>query len=321
MADWQECVEAFKAEKFIGLQGITIFPDPGISGLYTINRKLELLNFLQDVDVVFPVLHGTFGEDGTLQGLLEMADLAYVGGGVLGSSAVMDKAMFADVMQANKIPFVPTQLILRSAMDRDMKSALKLAESIGNYPLFVKPANLGSSVGISKVNCRSDLMEGLMEAAQYDRRIIVQPGLTVREIEVAVMGNDQPMASVCGEVLPGEEFYSYEAKYHDAASKTVIPAHITREQSDRIRALAIRAYQSVDMAGLSRVDFFIDKRTNEVYINEINAIPGFTRISMFPMLWEASGVPNRDLIDKLVEFAFERKEQRDRTKRVFRRDE
>jgi len=209
--------------------------------------------------------------------------------------------------------------VLRSEMESGMEDVLDAVEALGDYPYFVKPANLGSSVGISKVRSRGDLMEGLMEAAAYDRRVIVQKGLNVREIEVSVMGNDQPQASVCGEVLPGEEFYSYEAKYHDDRSRTVIPADIPEALSQRIRALAVRAYQACDLAGLARVDFFIDRDSGEVYLNELNTIPGFTRISMYPMLWKASGVDNMDLIDHLVAYALERKAQRDATKRTFER--
>ncbi|HAY83383.1 MAG TPA: D-alanine--D-alanine ligase A, partial [Chloroflexi bacterium] len=272
------------------------------------------------VEVVFPVLHGTFGEDGTLQGLLEMADVAYVGAGVTGSAVGMDKAIFVDLMRANDIPVVDTVLLLRSELHQDLQATLDKVETLGDYPYFVKPANLGSSVGISKVKNRSDLMEGLLEAADYDRRVIVQKGHRVREIEVSVMGNDDPLVSVCGEVLPGKEFYSYDAKYHDESSRTVIPAAISAEISERIRMLALRAYKACDIAGMARVDFFIDQDTGEIYINELNTIPGFTRISMYPMLWKASGVENQDLVDRLVGYALERKAQRDATKRTFERN-
>ena len=191
---------------------------------------------------------------------------------------------------------------------------------MGEYPYFVKPANLGSSVGISKVKNRSDLLEGLMEAAAYDRRVIVQKGHQVREIEVSVMGNDQPLASVCGEVLPGEEFYSYDAKYHDTSSQTVIPADIPAELAEKIRDLAVKAFKACDLAGLARVDFFLDKDSGEIYLNELNTIPGFTSISMYPMLWKASGVGNKELVDQLVAYALDRKAQRDATKRDFLRN-
>jgi D-alanine-D-alanine ligase len=223
-------------------------------------------------------------------------------------------------MRANNIPVVDTVLVLRSEIKTGVQAVLDRVEGLGEYPYFVKPANLGSSVGISKVKNRSDLLEGLMEAAAYDRRVIVQKGHEVREIEVSVMGNDQPAASVCGEVLPGEEFYSYDAKYHDDSSQTVIPADIPASTAEKVRELAVKAYQACDLAGLARVDFFLDKGNGEVYLNELNTIPGFTSISMYPMLWKASGVGNRELVDKLVEFALDRKAQRDATKRNFVRN-
>jgi D-alanine-D-alanine ligase len=238
---------------------------------------------------------------------------------VTGSACGMDKAIFFDLMQANNIPVVDTILLLRSELNQDMQGSLDRVETLGDYPYFIKPANLGSSVGISKVKNRSDLLEGLLEAAEYDRRVVAQKGHNVREIEVSVMGNDDPLASMCGEVLPGEEFYSYEAKYHDESSRTVIPADLPEETSDYIRNLAVRAYKACDVAGLARVDFFIDRESETVYLNELNTIPGFTQISMYPMLWKASGIDNRELVDRLVGYALERKAQRDATKRTFER--
>jgi len=299
-------------------------PDTYISSLlgnakYDIKAG-EMIEHIKGLDVIFPVLHGTFGEDGTLQGVLEIEGFAYVGAGVTGSAAGMDKAIFADLMVANGIPIVDTVLILRSELSEQMASVVEAVEQI-SYPLFIKPANLGSSVGISKVKDRSELIEGLLDAAQYDRRIIVQKGHNVREIEVSVMGNDKPIASVCGEILPGEEFYSYEAKYHDETSQAVIPADISEEQSNIIRTYAVKAYRACDLAGLARVDFFIDKDSGEIFINELNTMPGFTKISMYPQLWEATGIKNQDLVEMLIEYAFERKIQRDAIKRTFRRDE
>jgi D-alanine-D-alanine ligase len=313
-----DVLSAMLAEDLSSLRKATILPVPGFQGLFTIEEG-ECLDLLSELDVIFPVLHGTFGEDGTLQGLLEMADVAYVGAGVTGSAVGMDKAIFFDLMRANDIPVVNTVLLLRSELSSDMQTALDKAESLDSYPYFVKPANMGSSVGISKVRSRSDLMEGLLEAAEYDRRVIVQKGHNVREIEVSVMGNDDPSVSICGEVLPGEEFYSYNAKYHDESSLTIIPADISEESSDLIRKLAVKAYKTCDLAGLARVDFFLDRDTGEIFINELNTIPGFTKISMYPMLWEASGVGNQELVDRLVEYALERKAQRDATKRTYER--
>ncbi|MBN2045657.1 MAG: D-alanine--D-alanine ligase [Anaerolineales bacterium] len=316
----EDALGRLKSGDLSGLDKAVILPLPGDAGLNVISETGQLSQ-VTDIDVVFPVLHGTFGEDGTLQGLLEMADLAYVGSGVTGSAAGMDKMIFFDLMRANQIPVVDTVLVLRSEIEADMQSVINRVEGLGEYPYFVKPANLGSSVGISKVKNRSDLLEGLMEASAYDRRMIVQKGHVVREIEVSVMGNDQPVASVCGEVLPGEEFYSYDAKYHDHSSKTLIPAEIPEAVADRIRNLAVKAYKACDLAGLARVDFFLDKNSGEVYLNELNTIPGFTSISMFPMLWKASGVENQELVDRLVAFAQARKAQRDATKRNFMRNE
>ena len=313
-------LSALRSGDLTGLKRAVILPLPGDSGLYTISDQGQL-ELLTEINVVFPVLHGTFGEDGTLQGLLEMADLAYVGPGVTGSAAGMDKMVFFDLMRANQIPVVDTVLVLRSELEADTQSVLDRVEELGAYPYFVKPANLGSSVGISKVKNRSDLLEGLMEAAAYDRRVIVQEGHEVREIEVSVMGNDQPQASVCGEVLPGEEFYSYDAKYHDDSSQTVIPADIPVPVAVQVRNLAVKAYKACDLAGLARVDFFLEKESGAVYLNELNTIPGFTSISMYPMLWEASGVSNQVLVEKLVEFALARKAQRDASKRDFVRNE
>lgn len=314
-----DALNALLAEDLSGLKRAALLPYPNAGGLYTLDTD-DRLSHLTEVDVVFPVLHGTFGEDGTLQGLLEMGDLAYVGPGVTGSAVGMDKMIFFDLMRANDIPVVDTVLVLRTDLERGAQAVLNRVEKLGEYPYFVKPANLGSSVGISKVKSRSDLLEGLLEAAAYDRRVIVQKGLKVREIEVSVMGNDEPQASVCGEVLPGEEFYSYNAKYHDESSRTVIPADIPEALSSRIRQLAVKAYQACDLAGLARVDFFIDRDSGEIYLNELNTIPGFTQISMYPMLWQASGVGNQELVDKLVGYALERKAQRDATTRVFKRN-
>lgn len=309
---------AMEAETYDDLTPVALLADPARAGLYRLDGSEPSL--LHKLDVVFPVLHGTYGEDGTLQGLLEMADLAYVGPGVTGSAVGMDKAIFADLMRAHDIPVVPGALVLRGELEADAEAVLNRVEAaLGGYPYFTKPANLGSSVGVSKVTSRGDLLEGLLEAAAYDRRVLVQKGLAVREIEVSVLGNDDPQASVCGEVLPGAEFYSYDAKYHDERSQTVIPAELPAETAEHIRTLALRAFKACDMAGLARADFFLEKESGAVYINEINTIPGFTSISMYPMLWAASGVDGPALIERLIECALERKAQRDATRREFER--
>ena len=269
---------------------------------------------LASVDVFFPVLHGPFGEDGTLQGLLELADAAYVGAGVAGSSVGMDKGIFKDVMRANGIPIVDSLLVLRTEIENDINAVIEKVEKMGAYPFFAKPANLGSSVGISKCNTRSDLGEGLMEAARFDRRIVVERGVgNVREIEVSVLGNEDPQTSVCGEVLPSREFYSYESKYIDGTSGLIIPSQLPVEVSDKIREYAVRAYKAIDCAGMARADFFVNGDTNQIYLNELNTIPGFTSISMYPKLWQASGLTYPQLVDRLIELALERKAQRDHT--------
>jgi D-alanine-D-alanine ligase len=317
----QDVLQAMLDNRVSDLTPATILPDPSHPGLRLIQEAQhgEMLEFLKDLDVIFPVLHGTFGEDGTLQGFLEMADLAYVGAGVLGSALGMDKGVFRDVMAANSIPVLENAVILRRELEKTPEAALNRAEAVARYPLFVKPANLGSSVGITKVRSRSDLLEGLLEAARYDRRVLVQRGVNAREIEVSVLGNDQPEASVPGEVIPSREFYSYESKYIDGTSQLIIPAPIPAKTAERARRLAVKAFKAIDCAGLARVDFLLDKDTSNLYLNEINTMPGFTQISMYPKLWEASGLPYPALVDRLVGLALERKAERDRTERRFLR--
>jgi len=303
-----------------GLETAIIFPQPGRKGLYHLVRKNddEILSYLAGLDVVFPVLHGSFGEDGTLQGLLELAGVAYVGAGVLGSSLGMDKGVFKDVMRANGIPVLENVVILRSELNGDMQVLITRLEEIAPYPLFIKPANLGSSVGVTKCTSRSDLIEGLMEAARYDRRILVERGVNPREIEVSVLGNDTPQASIPGEIIPCREFYSYEAKYLDGKSELLIPAPISSELTEKVQSLALRAYKVIDCAGMARVDFLLDKDTGELYLNELNTIPGFTSISMYPKLWDVSGLPYPALVDRLIELALERKAENDRTQREYK---
>ncbi len=311
-------LDAFASRNYDGLDSVTLLPDPQVRGLYV--RRGQNLTHFADVDVFFPVLHGTLGEDGTLQGLLELADYAYVGAGVLGSSVGMDKGVFKDVMRAHGLPVVESVLVLRAEIEQDLPAVIARVEQMGAYPFFTKPANLGSSVGITKCRSRADLAEGLMEAAQYDRRVLVECGVpNVREIEVSVLGNDQPVASVPGEIIPGADFYSYEAKYELDTSQLLIPAPLSAEQVETFRSLAVKAYRAIDCAGMARVDFMMDGQSGAIYVNEINTIPGFTRISMYPKLWEASGLPYRALIDRLIDLALQRKAERDRTVHHHRR--
>jgi D-alanine-D-alanine ligase len=314
----ENVLEKFENQKTDGLLPAIVSPDPSEKGIYVFEGFSGLKKWAE-VDVYFPVLHGTFGEDGTIQGLFELANVAYVGAGVVGSSVGMDKGVFRDVMVANNIPVVDTLVVLRPEIEKDMKSVIEKAEALSEYPLFTKPANLGSSVGVTRCNNRSDLQEGLLEAASFDRRVLIQKGIrNAREIEVSVLGNDHPVASVPGEILPSREFYSYESKYIDGTSGLVIPAQLSVETSEQIRDYAVRAYKAVDCAGMARVDFFVERDTARIHLNELNTIPGFTRISMYPKLWEASGLPYTKLVDRLIELAMERKADRDRTSHTFR---
>jgi D-alanine-D-alanine ligase len=316
-------LEALETGKTDGLSPVVVSPDPSEKGVYVLEGSGATFKFtkLSDVDVFFPVLHGTFGEDGTLQGLFELADVAYVGAGVLGSSVAMDKGLFKEVMRSTGIPTPESILVLRSEINKSLDTVIEKAEKVGAYPLFVKPANLGSSVGVTKCRSRSDLAEGLMDAAQYDRRVLIERGIpNPREIEVSVLGNDQPTASVPGEIIPGADFYSYDAKYVLDNSELVIPAHLSEDQVRTFRDLAVRAYEAVDVAGMARVDFLMEKETEKIYLNELNTIPGFTKISMYPKLWEASGLPYASLVDRLIDLALERKAERDNTVRHYRRN-
>ncbi len=318
----EDALEQLSARHPEKLSPAAIFPDVSRHGLFQIRSEAgkELLEKVTDLDVVFPVLHGTFGEDGTLQGLFEMTDIAYVGAGVLGSSVGMDKGLFKDLMRANGIPVVDSVLVTRAMIHKDMTKVIGLAEALSPYPLFVKPANLGSSVGISKCRSRSDLMEGLMDAARFDRRVLIERGVDAREIEVSVLGNDDPKASVAGEIRPGADFYSYDAKYILDNSELIIPAPLSGELMKNIRNTAVQAFIAADCAGMARVDFLLDKTTGEYYLNEINTIPGFTKISMYPKLWEATGLAYPQLIDRLIDLALERKADRDATTRQYRRE-
>ncbi len=261
------------------------------------------------VDVVFPVLHGPHGEDGTLQGFLELAGVPYVGAGVLGSAVGMDKAVMKMVFAQAGLPLVPWRLLLRSELaDQELVEGRLSGLS---YPLFVKPANMGSSVGISRVSSAGERAAALADAARYDRRIVVEQGVDARELECGVLGNERPQASVVGEVLASGEFYDFQAKY-DGSSGLKIPAEIDAAVAREIRAHAVQAFQAVDAAGMARVDFFLDRASGRVYLNEINTIPGFTRFSMFPLLWQASGVDFPELCTRLVDLALARHAERNR---------
>jgi D-alanine-D-alanine ligase len=312
----EHALEAFEQGRLDGLSTAVLPADAGLRCLFRWGEgsPMELVSRL---DVVFPVLHGSFGEDGTIQGLLELADVPYVGAGVLASSVAMDKALFKDLMRSRGLPVADWVLLLSNAIAEDPAAAAARGEAAGPYPLFTKPANLGSSVGISKVRGRSDMIEGLMDAARYDRRVIVERGLDAREIEVSVLGNESPEASVPGEILPSDEFYSYRAKYLDDTSRLLIPAPLDKATSEEARRLAVEAYRAIDGAGMARADFLLDRKTEQLFLNELNTIPGFTRISMYPKLWDAAGLPYPELMDRLIELALERQRQKDRLERRY----
>ncbi|MGD0339536.1 MAG: D-alanine--D-alanine ligase family protein [Bacteroidota bacterium] len=263
------------------------------------------------LDVVFPVIHGTYGEDGTLQGLLELAGIPYVGAGVLASSVGMDKVVQKQLFQHAKIPIASFLSFLSSAYQDNQKKIIRLIEKEIGYPCFVKPANSGSSVGISKSHDRKELLHDIEYGMHYDRKIIVEYAIrNAREIECSVLGNDDPKASVPGEIVPSNEFYDYDAKYVDGKSVSIIPAKLPKAVVRKIQELAIRAFKVIDCTGMARVDFFVTKRTQKVFMNEINTIPGFTSISMYPKMWEASGISYSQLLDELIRLAIERYERR-----------
>lgn len=291
---------------------VALLGDPTHRGIVSL-KELEphlARALLAQLDVVFPVLHGPYGEDGTVQGLLDLAGIPYVGAGVAASALGMDKVLFKDVMRAHGLPVVKYLVVKRKEWERDPEAVLDRVEGELGYPVFTKPANLGSSVGVNKCRTREELARGLADAAQYDRKLLVEAAVPqAREIEVSVLGNDDPIASVPGEIIPSREFYSYAAKYlddGDRASQLLIPAPLPEEVAERARDLAIRAYLAVDCAGMARVDFLLSRETGELYVSELNTIPGFTAISMYPKLWEASGIPYPELIDRLIQLALER---------------
>ena len=282
-------------EDIVAEKAVTLSHEPGSGG---------------GIDVVFPVLHGTFGEDGTVQGLLDLADVAYVGAGVLGSAAGMDKDVMKRLFRERGLPTVEHLALLR----RGRHERIAEIEARFAYPVFVKPANLGSSVGITKAHDREELRKALDLAASYDRKIVVEPAIDGREIECAVLGNDAPEASVPGEVVPAKEFYDYEAKYVADDSELLIPAPLSAERTDEVRRLAVAAFQSVEGSGLARVDFFLENGSGKLLLNELNTMPGFTSISMYSKMWDAGGVGYSELLDRLIELAIERHEEKQSTR-------
>jgi D-alanine-D-alanine ligase len=304
-------------------EAVIVPPVPQSHGLVPFQSTVTSMQKGIDVDVIFPVLHGTFGEDGTIQGLLELADMPYVGAGVLGSAAGMDKDIMKQLFAGAGLAIVKHVTVLRSQWEKDSKKVTRLAESKLKYPVFVKPANLGSSVGISKAHDRRELGPAIETAAGYDRKIVIEEGVggkkrKARELECSVLGNDDPQASTVGEIVPSAEFYDYNAKYLDEGSKLVIPAKLSKKQVKEVQGMAIRAFKAVDCSGLARVDFLMDPgsggTSGKIYLNEINTMPGFTSISMYPKLWAASGLGYAELIDRLIQLALERHTEKKRNK-------
>lgn len=333
-------VLSLEQEDFSGTRSAAMFADPSKRGLWAsveatglatadqeaglsqVGGRMGKLATLSQVDVVFPVLHGTFGEDGTVQGLLELAGVPYVGAGVLSSALAMDKIAFKDVVRSHGLPIPDYVWTTRRQWLADPDTWLDRIEEKLGYSVFTKPANLGSSVGICKCDDRDELRAGINEAARYDRRILVECAVAhAREIEVSVLGNENPTASVAGEIIPSREFYDYAAKYVDTgedASKLLIPAPMDAEMMKRVQALAVETYLAIDGAGMARVDFLLNGETGELYLNEVNTIPGFTPISMYPKLWEATDVPYPQLLDRLVDLALDRFAENQRSERIYR---
>lgn len=268
----------------------------------------------QRLDVVFPVMHGTFGEDGTIQGLLDLAGLPFVGAGVLGSAIGMDKDVAKRLLQMSKIPVVPWISVRRADWEKNPGEIQRAIERKFRYPVFVKPATLGSSVGMTKVHSRGELAPALDLASEFAMKILVERAMVAREIEVAVLGNSEPAASIPGEIVPHREFYDYAAKYLEEGTQLLIPAKLKAGQVKKIQSFALAAFRALELSGMARVDFFLEKKGGKIFLNEVNTIPGFTSISMYPKMWEASGIPFRELIDKLIGFALELHAEKARTK-------
>ncbi len=295
-----------------------LLPDPTQRGLVEF-RSNGLSTTNEPLDVVFPVLHGPYGEDGSIQGLLDLANVPYVGAGVLGSALGMDKVLQKQVFERAGLPVIEYRTFLFKEYQESPTPLVKEIEGAFSYPCFVKPANLGSSVGITKVHSRIELKKGILEAARYDRKILIERGIEdAREIECSVLGNDDPRASVPGEIIPSNEFYDYDAKYVDGKSQMIIPAQLPARVTKKIQDIAVKAFKAIDCSGMARVDFLVTRKKHRIFICEVNTIPGFTSISMYPKLWEASGLPYSKLLDVLIELAIERHRERNRLQTSFK---
>jgi len=313
----QDSELALQSGKIEGKNTVILLNDSFSKSLVCIdnNQKLDKNSALEKLDVIFPVLHGPYGEDGTVQGLLELANIPYVGAGVAASAISMDKDLMKIIFQQKSLPILKWITIKRKEWQKDKEKILFLIRNSFEYPLFVKPTNLGSSVGITKVHKKEELEKAIDLASSYDRKILVEQGLEeVREIECGVLGNDEPRASVVGEVKPAGEFYDYDSKYIDEGTQLIIPADLPDGVCKEVQEISLRAFKAVDAAGMARVDFFVSKEENKIYLSEINTIPGFTSSSMYPRLWEASGIPYTDLIDRLIQLALERHQDKKQNK-------
>jgi D-alanine-D-alanine ligase len=292
-------------------EGVMLSADPNVAALVPVAKSSgpQL-----HVDVVFPVLHGTYGEDGTVQGLLDLAGLPYVGSGVLGSAVGMDKDMQKRLFQQAKLPIVDFLAIPRAEWEKSQSNVMRAIRKKFRFPVFVKPATLGSSVGMTKAHDPKELIAAMNFAAEFAQKIVVERAIKGREIELSVLGNDDPKASVPGEIVPHREFYDYAAKYLEEGTRLLIPAKLTRAQVKKFQDYAVRAFRCLECLGMARVDFFLEHKTGRIYLNEINTIPGFTSISMYPKLWEASGLSYRDLLTRLIDLALAQHHEKQRTK-------
>lgn len=308
---------ALQSGKIEGKSTVILLNDPSGNALIRTddNQRFEKSSNLEKIDIIFPILHGPYGEDGTIQGLLELANIPYVGSGVAASAISMDKDFMRIIFQQKNLPILKWMTIKRKEWQKNKEKILSLIQNDFEYPLFVKPANLGSSVGISKVHKKEELEKAIDLASSYDSKILIEEGLEdIREIECAVLGNDEPRASVVGEVRPAGEFYDYNSKYIDGGTQLIIPAELPGDVSKKVQEIALCAFKAVDAVGMARVDFFVSKKENKIYLNEINTIPGFTSVSMYPRLWMASGIPYPELIDRLIQLALERHQDKKQNK-------
>jgi len=313
----QDSELALQSGRIEGKNTVILLNDPSGRALVHIdnNQRLNKSSALERLDLMFSVLHGPYGEDGTVQGLLELADIPYVGAGVAASSVSMDKDLMKTIFKQKDLPILKWLTIKRKDWQKDKEKILSLVQDDFEYPLFVKPTNLGSSVGITKVHKKEELEKAIDLASSYDRKILIEEGLEeVREIECGVLGNDEPRASVVGEVRPAGEFYDYDSKYIDEGTQLIVPVDLPDGVSQEVQEIALLAFKAVDAAGMARVDFFVSKKENKIYLSEINTIPGFTSVSMYPRLWEASGIPYSELIDRLIQLALERHQDKNQNK-------